>query len=135
MLNGDGKYEGSTVKKEIILFGMKNEILSINWDYQDEQELVHMIQFVHNTAYKELLSRSLTSMCDWSSRVRTLFITHRLDLISHVVLLSKNEVNQLNGGGYKTRKEIFDTFKVYKIDIPNWMPGYYYERANYKFTE
>lgn len=129
MLNGDGM-----VKKDVVVLGMKDEILSINWEYQDEQELKHMIQFVHNVAYKELLSRSLMNMCDWSSRVRTLFITHRLDLISHVVLLSKDEVNQLHGGGYKTRKEVFDTFQVYGISIPNWMPGYYYERANYKFT-
>jgi ERCC4-type nuclease len=91
------------------------------------------VDFVHNVTWKELLSRTIKSMHDWSSRVNTLCLQYDFNLIGHLVVLSKNEVNYLEGCGYKTRKEIYDVYKSYGLTMPNWQPGGYYEKKNYIF--
>jgi hypothetical protein len=130
-----GGVVGMDGEKDIVLFGMRDEILPIDMSYMDDREVMLIVDFVHHIAWKELLSRTIQSMHDWSSRARTLFIDHDMSIIQHVVILSKNEVNRLNGCGYKTRKEIYDVYKSYGLTLPNWMPGDYYERKNYIFTD
>lgn len=122
-------------EKDIVLLGVREEILPIDMNYMDDREVELIIDFVHRVARKELLSRSIISMHDWSSRAQTLFIEHEFHIIQHIVVLSKNEVNDLNGCGYKTRKEIYDICKSYGLTLPNWSPGYYYERKNYIFKD
>ena len=52
-----------------------------------------------------------------------------------MVSLTQNQVNSLNGCGYKTRKEIYNACISYGLTVPQWTPGDYYDRMNYKFTD
>ena len=132
---GVGVLSDSVKKKDRIVLGVREEVLSIDMMYMDIAGVEEMIDFVHHTAWKELLSRSIKSMKDWSSRANNLFIEYNFRLIGHLVVLSKDEINQLHGCGYKTRKEIYETYKSYGLIMNNWMPGDYYERRNYVFKD
>jgi hypothetical protein len=122
------------LNRDIVLLGMKDEIMPIDLEYLDEFEAELVTGFVYHVAYNELVSRTLKDMAEWSSRAMTLFETHRMERIRDIIHMTKNEVNRLSGGGYVTRKEIYDVFRLHGIIMPNWMPGHYYERMNYKFT-
>ena len=125
----------SVDKKDTVVLGMQYEVLSIDMNYMNNREVELIVDFVHHIAWKELLSRTIKSMCDWSSRANTLFIEHNFRFIGHLVVLSKDEVSKLNGCGYKTRKEVYETYKSYGLIMQNWMPGDYYERRNYVFKD
>ena len=126
----------STGSKCIIVLGMKDEIVPIDMNYIDDREILLIVDFVHHVAWKELLSRTIRSMHDWSSRANTLFLQYDFNLIGHLAVLSKNEVNNLQGCGYKTRKEVYDICKSYGLTLPNWMPGMFYdERPRYIFKD
>lgn len=121
--------------KDIVLLGMRDEVLPIDLNYTDEREVELMIDFIHKIAYTELLSRNVGTMTEWSVRALNLFTRHNLVLVGHVMGLTKNEVNRLTGCGYKTRKEIYETYKSYGLIISNWEPGQYYDKMNYKFED
>lgn len=126
---------GVVEKKDVIMLGAKDEILSIDMMYMDMVGVEVMIDFVHWVAWKELLSRTIRSMKDWSARTNNLFIENNFRLIGHLVVLSKDEVNQLHGCGYKTRREVYNTYKSYGLIMQNWMPEDYYDKKNYVFKE
>lgn len=122
--------------KTIILLGMPDEVVSIDMNYIDDREVVLILDFIHHIVWKELLSRSLYSMCDWSSRTNTIFLQYDLTLVGHVAVLSKSEVNRLHGCGYHTRKEIYEVCKSYGLILSNWVPGTYYEeKPRYVFKD
>ncbi len=138
-MNGNGNDNMSIIdihkKKTIILLGVYGEVVPIDMTYIDDGGVEVLVDFVYRVMYRELLSRSIRSLHDWSSRVNTLFLRHNMVCVEHIVILSKNEVNRLSGCGYKTRKEIYDVCKSYGLDLPSWYPGDYYERKNYIFTD
>lgn len=117
----------------IVLLGTKEEITQIDWEYLDMEEASLVTGFIYQVAYNELVSRRIGDMADWSSRAANLFETYRMELIRDVIHMTKNDVNRLSGMGYITRKEVYDVFKLHGIIMPNWMPGHYYERMNYKY--
>lgn len=117
-----------------VIVGTINEIVPVDMSCMDEKEIRIVLDFIHHIAWKELLSRPIHSMKDWSARANTLFLEYDFVLIGHLAVLSKNEVVELNGCGYKTKKEIYDTCKSYGLTLPNWVPGTYYEeKPNYIF--
>ena len=123
--------------KDIVLLGMKDEILPIDFMYVNDEEIACIMDFVHGIAQQELVSRSVMSMAEWSLRARSVFINNDLSQVGHVIVLTKNEVNRLIGCGYITRKEIYDVYRSYGLQVPGWEPGYYYEKLNnrYKFID
>jgi hypothetical protein len=121
--------------KDIVLLGMRDEVLPIDLTYIDERELELIMQFIHNVAYTELISRSIESMCDWSVRAQNVFKRNRFESIGHILGVTKNQVHCLHGCGYKTRKEVYDVYKSYGLTLPNWEPGEYYDKFNYQFKD
>ena len=124
-----------TVVKDIVMLGTFDEVMLIDMIYIDELELEQIIEFIHEIAYHELLSRNVKSMTDWSVRAISLFNRYDFSIIDHIVSLTKNQVNALNGCGYKTRKEIYDTCISYGLTVPTWTPGDYYNKMNYIFED
>lgn len=120
---------------DIVLLGMRDEVLPIDLSYTDEEEIAMIMDFVHELAYTELLSREIMSMWEWSVRTQGVLAQNNLIQVGHIVGLSKIEVNRMAGCGYKTRKEIYDVYKSYGLIMPNWSPGMYYEKANYQFND
>ena len=131
MLSHDSK------NKDIVLLGMRDEILPIDFMYVNDEETACIMDFVHGIMWQELISRTIMSMAEWSSHAKTVFMNHSFNQVGHIIVLSKDEVNRLNGCGYMTRKEIFEVFKLYGLYMSSWEPGHYYERQNnrYKFVD
>lgn len=131
MLSHDSK------NTDIVMLGMKDEVLPIDFMYVNDEEIECIMGFVHKTAWQELLSRTIRSMAEWSSHAMTVFTENSMSQVGHVIVLTKNEVNRLRGCGYITRKEIYETYKLYGLVMPQWEPGHYYERMNnrYKFED
>jgi len=123
--------------RDVVLLGMRDEILSIDFMYVNDEEVACIMEFVHKIAWQELISRTILSMAEWSSHAKTVFINHSFSQVGHIIILTKDEVNRLYGCGYMTRKEIFEVFKSYGIVLSGWEPGHYYEKRNcrYKFID
>lgn len=127
-------------KKDPLVLGVVGEVHSYDFTSlgsfgESLREVEEIIEFIHAVAYVELLSRPVETMCDWPIRVKTMFLRNRLVTVSDVMCLNLDQVNRLAGCGYKTRQEVYQTFNGYGLSIESWMPGHYWDRMNYKFTD
>lgn len=128
------KSEPHIPKKEVLTLGAIGEVHSYNFIHlgADAEEIV---EFIHAVSYVELLSRPIETMDDWSIRVKNMLLRNRLIVVSDVVCLDLKQVNRLTGCGYKTRQEVYRVFNEYGFKVDSWMPGHYWERMSYRFTD
>ena len=98
-----------------------------------EEEAESIVECIHQMAYQELLSRSISSMWGWEIRTKHMFEQNHLQVISDVVRLQLGHVNRLRGCGYVTRKEVYEVFCAYHLKLRHWAPELHWEKQNYKF--
>lgn len=128
------KSEPHIPKKYVLTLGVIGEVRAYDYTWL-RHEAEEITDFIHAAAYVELLSRPVETMDDWSIRVKNMLLRNRLYIISDVVCLDLKQVNRLSGCGYKTRQEVYKVFREYGFSVESWMPGHYWERMNYSFTE
>jgi hypothetical protein len=98
-----------------------------------EEEAESIVECIHKMACQELLSRTLLSMWRWELRTIHMFEANHLQIISDVMRLQLGKVNRLKGCGYVTRKEVYDVFYLYHINLKHWSPELHHSKYNYKF--
>jgi len=92
-----------------------------------------IVECIHKVAMKELFIRTLESMWDWEVRTKNMFKDNHLYKVSDVATLPTGKVNRLIGCGYITRKEVYDVFWMYHLNLKFWAPDKHYSKMNYKF--
>jgi len=97
------------------------------------EEVESIIECIHKTAMKELMSRSIESIWDWELRTKNMFLNNHLHRVGDIMQLSLGKVNRLIGCGYTTKKEVYDVFCVYHLRLKFWEPDKHYSKMNYKF--
>jgi hypothetical protein len=112
-----------------LILGVKQEIFypidftNMGWDAQD------IVYFIHEIAYRELMNRNLVMVWDWSVRVKNMFTDNSIKTIGHVIHTNLEEINKFERCGFKTRREIYDTFITeFGIELKDWHPGLYYDK-------
>jgi len=98
-----------------------------------EESAESIIECIHQMAYRELVSRPISSMWGWEIRTKHMFANNHLQFVGDIMGLSLGHVNRLSGCGYVTRKEVYDVFCVYHLRLKHWAPELHWEKANYKF--
>ena len=94
-----------------------------------KEETEHLIASLHKIALSELLSRSIISVWDWELRTAHMFQHNALTSIHDVTSLSVGRVNRLIGCGYTTKKEVYEVFRMYHIELVHWRA----REMNYQF--
>lgn len=123
------------LQREVIVLGVIGEVKSYDISCMNYEAIEEVTDFLHAVGYVEMISRPLETMEDWSIRVKNMFLRNRLIYISDVLSLDLKQVNRLSGCGYKVRQEVYQVMGSYGCKVEAWMPGHYWERMNYKFTD
>lgn len=110
----------------VLTLGTKEEIIPYDFSYLG-WEAREITEFIHDTAYAELVARPINSLC-WSVRVDNMFRANKLNSIGMVMNISIESINNLYGCGFKTRREVYEVFESYGIVLDQWHPDRYYDK-------
>ena len=105
------------LEKEIMILGERKEVISYDF-IEMGQDAHYMIEKIHVWTKMELMCRDIMSVSYWSSRTRHMFENNELTTIGHVVHTPLNVINRLPQCGYKTRREVYNTFDI-ELKIKN----------------
>ena len=117
--------------REILTLATLREIEP--FDFTDMGEEASWLMYkIHWLMKQELFSRSIMSLYDWSTRTTSMFIGNQLLTVGDVCTISLDNINKMHGCGFKTRKEIYFTFRYqFNIKLRQWNPDEYMDK--YKF--
>ena len=122
-------------KTDVLTLGARHEIIPYDFTELGAGEIEEVVEFIHAVAYVELIGRPLLTMADWSPRTVSMFLRHRMNVISDIMSLDLRQINRLVGCGHKTRQEVYNVFCEYGMKLDSWMPGHYWARMNYQFKD
>lgn len=113
--------------RTVFTLGMKNEVIpydftEMGWDAKD------IVEELYAAAYKELMTRSLDCLWDWSIRTKNMFDANGIIYVGMIIHMTVEDVNTLKGCGFKARKEVYESCKYCGIELPAWKPEHYWDK-------
>jgi hypothetical protein len=115
-------------QKEVLTLGRYDEIRPISFENMDK-DVEWITEALHKIMFKEFLSRTALSAWCWSRRVENVFKANHIDTVRDIIYVSLTNVNRLSRCGFKTRREVYDTFlKEYNIKLNQWNPEHHWDK-------
>lgn len=116
-------------QKEVLTLGKYDEIHPIISFDSMGNSAEWITEALHKLAFKELLNRTALSAWCWSRRVENVFKANGITTVRDVIYISLTSVNRLSRCGFKTRREVYDTFlKEYNIKLNQWNPEHHWDK-------
>jgi hypothetical protein len=99
----------------------------------EEDGIESVVELIHKTALQEFCSRDINSVWDWQTQTKGMFKSNFIYKVSDIIVLPAGRVNRLISCGYSARKEVYDVFCMYHLQLNTWKPEEHYSKKNYKF--
>lgn len=126
-----GEVRMNPMGREILTLAPLGEVMP--YDFTDlGEDASYLMYNIHWIAKQELMSRNVLHVYDWSARTVSILIGNQLTTIGHVCSISLDNINHLQGCGFKTRKEVYLTFRsIFNMKLKQWNPDEYLDK--YRF--